>query len=165
MASSPTPPPVDLAYLVNQASYALAARMGEALAELDLTVSQYCVLWKAHEGGRTQIEIAEQAALDKSTVVNEVDRLERAGLAGRQVHPTDRRGRVVVLTDAGVDALGKAHRAVAEVHDEALADLPADRRAAFLEDLAAVVGGVLATPSHVTALRRRRTPEVRLRRS
>jgi DNA-binding MarR family transcriptional regulator len=161
MAPSPTPPAVDLAFLVNQVSYALAARMGEALADLDLTVSQYCVLWKAHEKERTQIEIAEEGALDKSTVVNEVDRLERAGLATRQVHPTDRRGRVVVVTDAGVDVLGRAHRAVAAVHDEALSDLPDDRREVFLADLAAVAGGVLATPSHVSALRRRRRPAAR----
>jgi MarR family transcriptional regulator for hemolysin len=158
MATSPGPPAVDLAFLFNQVSYALAARMGEALADLDLTVSQYCVLWKAQEKERTQIEIAERAALDKTTVVNEVDRLERAGLATRQVHPTDRRGRVVVVTEAGADVLGRAHRAVARVHDEALSDLPADRRASFLAELAAVAGGVLATPSHGTALRRRRTP-------
>ncbi|NMO90469.1 MarR family winged helix-turn-helix transcriptional regulator [Actinomycetospora sp. TBRC 11914] len=153
-----SPPPVDLAFLVNQVSYALAARMGEALADLDLTVSQYCVLWKAHERERTQIEIAEEGGLDKSTVVNEVDKLERAGFATRRVHPTDRRARVVGVTDAGVEVLGRAHRAVAAVHDEALSDLPPDRRAAFLTDLTAVAGGVLATPSHVTALRRRRTP-------
>ncbi len=158
MASSPTRPAFDLAFLFNQVSYALAARMGEALAELDLTVPQYCVLWKAQERERTQIEIAEEAALDKSTVVNEVDRLEQAGFATRQVHPTDRRGRVVVVTDTGVDVLGRAHRAVATVHDEALGDLSPDRREAFLADLSAVAGGVLATPSHVTALRRRRTP-------
>ena len=158
MATSPTPPAVDLAFLVNQVSYALAARMGEALAELDLTVPQYCVLWKAHEKERTQIEIAEEGALDKTTVVHEVDRLERAGLATRHVHPTDRRGRVVVLTDAGVDVLGRAHRAVARVHDEALSDLSADRRESFLADLSEVARGVLASPSHVTALRRRRRP-------
>jgi MarR family transcriptional regulator, transcriptional regulator for hemolysin len=158
VATSPKPPAVDLAFLFNQVSYALVARMGEALADLDLTVSQYCVLWKAHERERTQIEIAEEAALDKSTVVNEVDRLEQAGLAERRVHPTDRRGRVVVVTDDGADVLGRAHHAVAKVHDEALGDLSADRREAFLADLSAVAGGVLATPSHVTALRRRRTP-------
>ena len=158
MATSPSPPAVDLAFLVNQVSYALAARMGEALADLGLTVSQYCILWKADETERTQIEIAEEGALDKSTVVNEVDRLEQAGLATRQVHPSDRRARVVVLTDSGSAVLGRAHRAVAAVHDEALSDLPPERRDSFVADLTAVAGGVLATPSHVTALRRRRTP-------
>ena len=40
---------------------------------------EYCVLWKADEGERTQQEIAELAGLDKSTLVVTLDKLEAAG--------------------------------------------------------------------------------------
>ncbi len=152
------PPAVDLSFLLNQTSYALAARMSEALADLDLTIGQYCVLWKAGEQERTQIEIAELAALDKSTVVKAVDGLERDGLATRQVHETDRRARVVSLTDDGRAVLARAHRAASTVYDAALADLDDDERQTFLDTLTTVASGVLAEPSHVSALRRRRAP-------
>jgi MarR family transcriptional regulator, transcriptional regulator for hemolysin len=151
-------PDVDLSFLLNQASYALAARMAEALRDLELSVGEYCVLWKAGEGERTQVEIAELAALDKSVVVKAVDGLERLGLAARRVHDTDRRARLVVLTEAGTALLERAHEAVSEVYDEALSDLAPRARATFLAQLQQVAGGVLATPSHVTAMRRRRTP-------
>jgi MarR family transcriptional regulator, transcriptional regulator for hemolysin len=151
-------PEVDLSFLLNQTSYALAARMGVGLGELGLSVAEYCVLWKAGEGERTQVEIAALAALDKSIVVKAVDGLERRGLATRRVHDTDRRARLVELSAEGRDLLGRAHAVTAEVYDAALADLEPARRAAFLEALQEVAGGALAEPSHTTALRRRRTP-------
>lgn len=149
-------PAVDLAFLLNQAAYALAARMGEALSELDLTVGEYCVLGKAGESERSQVEIAELASMDKSTVVNAIDSLEQAQLAHRRVHELDRRARVVSLTDEGAARLGRAHQAVAAVYAEALSDLAPSERGEFLATLTKVTSGVLATPSHVTALRRRR---------
>lgn len=159
MAREGARPEVDLSFLLNQTSYALAARMGEGLAALGLTVAEYCVLWKAGEGERTQIEIAELGALDKSVVVKAVDGLERRGLAARRVHDTDRRARLVLLTDDGRALLAQAHGVTAQVYDAALADLDPTRRAAFLDALQAVAGGALSTPSHVSSLRRRRTPK------
>jgi MarR family transcriptional regulator for hemolysin len=152
------PPAVDLSFLFNQASFALAARMGGALSDLGISVREYCVLMKAAEKDRTQIAVADLAALDKTTMVVTLDGLEKAGLAERRVSPTDRRARVVHVTARGGKLLARAHSKVAEVYDEALSDLDASARHAFVQALTTVTDGVLATPSHTSAERRKSPP-------
>lgn len=49
-------------------------------------------------------DIANHFGIDASYVTALVDDLEEQGLAERRPHPTDRRVKTVVLTDAGVDA-------------------------------------------------------------
>ena len=117
-------PEIDLSFLLNQASYALAAQLGGALEDLGISVREYCVLWKAADGERTQIEIAELAALDKTTMVVTLDALEKRGLARREVSSTDRRARVVGLTDEGRAVLDQAYGRVSDVYDVALGELP-----------------------------------------
>ena len=152
------PPVVDLSFLFNQASFALSARMGGALADLGISVREYCVLMKAAEEDRTQIAVADLAALDKTTMVVTLDGLEKAGLAERRVSPTDRRARVVHVTPRGLKLLSKAHARITEVYDEALADLDSTTRSAFVDALTAITDGVLATPSHTSAARRKAAP-------
>src|SRR6478735_7323877 len=106
--SSATPPSVDLLFLFNQSAYALAAHLGAALGELGLTVREYCVLWKADEAERSQIEIAQLAGLDKTTMVGTLDALEKAGYAERRVSSVDRRARVVAVTAEGRRVLHRA---------------------------------------------------------
>lgn len=155
VATTSDAPAVDLSFLFNQAAYALSARMGGALAELGISVRDYCVLMKAAEEERTQIVIAELAALDKTTMVVTLDGLEAAGLAERRVSPSDRRARMVHVTPRGTKLLARAHGLVTKVYDEVLGDLSATGRAAFVEALTTVTDGVLATPPHTTAQRRK----------
>ena len=61
----------------------------------------HCVLYHALGGEFTQIQLAEQCALDKTTMVVTMDALEKAGLAERRPSPTDRRARIIAVTDAG----------------------------------------------------------------
>ncbi len=147
---------VDLAFLLNQAAYAFSAQLGAALADLGITVRDFCVLLKAAEEERTQNVVAELAMLDKTTMVATLDGLERAALAERRVSSSDRRARVVAVTPKGRRLLDKAVAAVDRAVEEALAVLePADREA-FLHSLAVLTEGPWATPSHVTMPQRRR---------
>jgi len=150
-----SPPEVDLSFLLNQASYALAARLGGALAGLGISVREYCVLMKAAEEERTQNVVAELAALDKTTMVVTLDALGKAGLAERRVSSSDRRARVVGVTPRGRKVLARAHAVVSGVYDEALGDLDASTRKAFLRALTEMTSGTLATPSHTAPQRRR----------
>ncbi|WP_243059417.1 MarR family winged helix-turn-helix transcriptional regulator [Nocardioides sp. SR21] len=156
--NSATPPPVDLSFLLNQASYALAAQMGAALDDVGLTVREYCVLWKADEEERSQTVIAELAGLDKTTMVVTLDALERTGYAERRVSSTDRRARVVAVTPEGRRLLHRAHGVAGEVVDRVLLDLDEIQRTVLVEALEALTRGVLATPSHTAPQRRRRVP-------
>ncbi len=151
-------PEIDLAFLLNQTSFALATRMTAELAGLGVTPRMYCVLMKAKPGGLTQNQIAEQAALDKTTMVVTLDELERSGLAERRPSETDRRARIVALTPAGKRALAKGHTIVNRIYDDVLASLPARERSALVSGLTALAGGVLAEPSHVSRPARRKAP-------
>ena len=154
-------PEIDLSFLLNQASYALAAQLGGALEDLGISVREYCVLWKAADGARTQIEIADLAALDKTTMVVTLDALEKRGLARREVSSTDRRARVVGLTDEGRAVLDKAYGRVSDVYEVALGELPPRARDTFVKALESLTTGVLATPSHTAPQRRRQVKAMR----
>jgi DNA-binding MarR family transcriptional regulator len=147
---------VDLMFLVNQAGYALTAEMTTALAEVKISPREFCVLSHGLKGELTQIQLAELSALDKTTMVVTLDRLEQAGLAERRLSETDRRARIVVVTPAGRRAVGKAQTIVAGMYSTILAPLPARDREVFLRSLIALVAGPLSQPSHVERPARRR---------
>ncbi|WP_122816748.1 MarR family winged helix-turn-helix transcriptional regulator [Nocardioides pantholopis] len=146
---------VDLSFLLNQASYAFAARLGDALSDLGISVREFCVLMKAAEQERTQNQVAELASLDKTTMVVTLDGLERAGLAERRVSSADRRARVVVVTAQGLDLLAQAYDVVDEAVEASLGVLDEPTRRTFLEALTVLTQGPWATPSHTAPVRRR----------
>jgi DNA-binding MarR family transcriptional regulator len=156
--SSATPPPVDLSFLLNQAAYSLAAQLGAALEEVGITVREYCVLAKADEAERSQSEIAELAGLDKTTMVVTLDALEKAGYAERRIAASDRRARVVAITDEGRRVLEHAFGVVNEVIDGVLGSLDEVRRAALIDALELLTLGALSKPSHTAPKRRRQVP-------
>jgi MarR family transcriptional regulator for hemolysin len=148
---------VDLMFLVNQAGFALTAEMAGALAGVGITPREFCVLSHALKGDATQIQLAELSALDKTTMVATLDRLEKAGLAERRLSSSDRRARIVGVTPTGRRAVAKAQKIVAAMYDDVLSPLPDDDREVFLRSLIALVGGRLAQPSHVERPVRQRT--------
>jgi DNA-binding MarR family transcriptional regulator len=150
---------VDLSFLLNQSSYAFAARLGGALSGLGISVREFCVLMKAEPGDLTQNVVAERAALDKTTMVATLDGLERAGLAERRVSSSDRRARVVVVTPKGRKLLQRAYAVVDEAVESSLSVLDEATRRTFLEALTTLAEGPWATPSH-TSPERRRQPKV-----
>jgi MarR family transcriptional regulator for hemolysin len=151
---------VDLLFLVNQAAFALTAEMTAALADIAITPREFCVLSHALKGDMTQIRLAELSALDKTTMVVTLDKLEKAGLAERRLSHTDRRARIVAVTPAGKRAVGKAQGIVARMYSSVLSVLSADDRDMFLRSLSTLVASRLAQPSHVekpAGLRRARS--------
>lgn len=139
----------DLSYLLDKAGQVLTSRLGAALAELDLTARDYCVLAKARPGTRTQGELAELALLDKTTMVVTVDRLEAAGLARREASESDRRARIVRVTPAGERLVERAAAVIDGVYGEVLGALPEREREILLDALVRLVGdgGPLAAPT------------------
>jgi len=130
----------DVTGLLNMAGHALANRLSAALADVDLTPRMQCVLVHALEEERTQIQLATLADLDKTTMVSTVDELERRGLAERRPSTTDRRARIIAVTEKGRLAAEEAQRIVDRVHADALGALPAESRAAFVEALGTLAG-------------------------
>jgi MarR family transcriptional regulator, transcriptional regulator for hemolysin len=132
--------------LLSQASHALLTEMTAGLAQLGITPRGHCVLYHALAGDRTQGQLAEQCALDKTTMVVTLDELEKAGLAQRQLSSSDRRARIIRVTDAGARLVADANSIVDRIYGDVLAALPAAERTAFVDGLVRLVGGRLATP-------------------
>ena len=78
----------------------LAKRFAEA--GIEMTAEQWgamLLLW--NQDGRTQQEMAQDLALEKSTVSRLVDGLEKNGLATRTQGTVDARQKLIFLTDKG----------------------------------------------------------------
>jgi MarR family transcriptional regulator for hemolysin len=155
--STLTPPRTapDLSFLLSHTSHVLNTRLTAALAEIGMTVRGHCVLIHALPGELTQIELAKLTDLDKTTMVVTLDELETAGLAGRRPAATDRRARIVVVTDEGRRVAAAGERIVDRVHGEVLAALPAGDRDVFKNALIELASGYLATPAEGERLVRR----------
>jgi MarR family transcriptional regulator, transcriptional regulator for hemolysin len=126
----------DLCWLLARASQLLNLEAGAALEELGITQRQYSVLVTALTGEHTQTDLARIVGLDKTTLMVTVDELERLGLAERRPLPSDRRARLVAVTDAGADVLTRAEGKLNRSREGVLALLPDDERACFLQGLA-----------------------------
>jgi MarR family transcriptional regulator, transcriptional regulator for hemolysin len=146
----------DLGMLLAQASHALNIEMTGQLQELGITPRGFCVLSKALPGELSQGQIAEQADLDKTTMVVTIDQLESAGLAERRPSSTDRRARIIAVTPAGAQIVARGQAIVDRVYDTVLADLPARNRAAFVESLERLVQGCGAGSISCASAPRRR---------
>src|SRR3954452_4725398 len=110
----------DVTGLLNMAGHALSNRLAAALAAVDLTPRMQCVLVHALEEERTQIQLAALADLVKTTMVGTVDDLEPRGLAERRPSATDRRARIIAVTEKGRRAAEDGQQIVDRVHREAL---------------------------------------------
>jgi MarR family transcriptional regulator, transcriptional regulator for hemolysin len=144
--SVPSRTVADISQLLSQASHVLRTRMAAAFTEIDIKPREYCVLFHALEAERTQIQLAKISDLDKTTMVVTVDELEKAGLAERRPSSTDRRARIIAVTEAGERAVVEGMRVADRVHNEVLAALPEEQREVLIDALSHLVEGHLSTP-------------------
>jgi len=109
----------------------LRRRFEAALTEIDtgLTVAEartLAFIWR--NPGQRQAALAERMFVEPMTLVGYLDSLEKAGLVRRTVDPTDRRAKLITLTDAADPILAKIEKAIDQVHDDALTGVPKSRR-------------------------------------
>jgi len=135
----------DLMMLLHRTGHALETELTARLAEIGLTPRARCVLSSALDAGRTQTEIADHVSIDKTTMVVTMDALEAAGYAERKPSPTDRRARVVVVTDKGREIVAKADGVYEDVVSSVLGSLPPDEREGMVNGLTRLVEGRLGT--------------------
>lgn len=86
------------------ASRLLVAVSARSIAAVDesITIPQFRLLVVLDTRGPMKVtSLAEQLAVNPSTVTRMVDRLVAAGLVGREANPASRRELVVTLTDTG----------------------------------------------------------------
>src|SRR3954466_10957124 len=137
---------VDLMFLLGQASHALETEMTAKLQALGVSPRAHCVLAHARDGELTQSQVAEQCALDKTTMVVTMDELERAGLAERRPSSSDRRARIIAVTGAGERIVAEGTRIADRVHREVLEALPEGEQDVLVSALTRLTEGHLSTP-------------------
>jgi DNA-binding MarR family transcriptional regulator len=146
----------DLTFMLQQAAHVLTTELTAGLSELGVVPRGHCVLAKAVDAGLTQIQLAELCNLDKTTMVATLDELERAGLAERHPAPTDRRARIVVVTEVGREVLARGVEVIDRIHGDVLGSLPVEQGEAFVAALTSLTGGRLSTPAMCARPVRRR---------
>jgi MarR family transcriptional regulator, transcriptional regulator for hemolysin len=136
----------DLIFLLSQAAHALQTEMTAALEQVGVTPRMQCVLSRALRGEYTQKDLADQCALDKTTMVVTMDALEASGLAERRPSPTDRRARIIAVTDKGAELVERADAIIEGLYADVLSSLPEDERAPLVSALQRLMDGRLANP-------------------
>lgn len=150
---------LDLSFLLTHTAHVLATRMSAAFAEIGITPREYCVLAHAMSGQYTQIELAKLSDLDKTTMLNTMDYLEREGYAERTPSPADRRARIITVTGPGADLVTAGGEIADRVHREVLETLPEASRRVFTDALNSLVAGPLADAAEYDRpVRRARVP-------
>jgi len=104
---------------VQQAARALARRFDEALRPVGLTNRQFSLLMALNRPTPASIApVAELLAMDRTTLTAAIKPLERDGLVKVKPDPSDGRGRLLELTEAGHAVLRKALPIWRKMHAE-----------------------------------------------
>jgi DNA-binding MarR family transcriptional regulator len=93
-----------------RAARVLARRFDEALKPAGLTNGQFSMMMAMNRPGPVRMrEVAGLLGMDRTTLTAALKTLEKRGFVTMESDPDDRRGRLLVLTDAGRDRLAQAH--------------------------------------------------------
>jgi DNA-binding MarR family transcriptional regulator len=92
-----------------RAARVLARRFDEALRPAGLTNGQFSMLMSMNRPGQVRMrEVASLLGMDRTTLTAALKTLEKRGLVTTEPDPEDRRGRLLVLTEAGRERLAEA---------------------------------------------------------
>ena len=112
-------------FLLNKAAQRIREATEGALKSFGLTGRHLGVLAVIHEkGSLLQWEIGRCIHVDRTTMVQIVDDLEKLGLVERRANPSDRRAHALSLTGKGREVLPKAMRLGLDVERKFLSCLP-----------------------------------------
>ena len=133
----------EITWLLHRAAQRMNTATGEQAQAHGLTLREYIVLSALHKSpGLTQGELGRALGLDKTTLMSQLDRLERRQLVVRRSDPRDRRVRFPEITGAGEAVRGRVAEACAAVEAAALTGLTDDQARTFRHVLFGIIGDV-----------------------
>lgn len=114
---------------------------GEQADKHGLQLRDYIVLSAlAMTANLTQGELGKALGLDKTTLMSQLDRLERTGLVVRRSDPRDRRARIPEITEAGNALRAIVASACTSVEAAVLNDFSQDQVNVFRRMLFEIIG-------------------------
>ncbi|TWF92948.1 MarR family winged helix-turn-helix transcriptional regulator [Saccharopolyspora dendranthemae] len=130
-----TPSPTDLLAQLTQVSRQADRHLESVLAEFGLHTWEYDVLAALrHDGEPYEMcpgTIGGRLGVSNSAMTNRITRLEKSGLVGRHLSPTNRRIVIIRLTDTGLDLVDRALSAHHEAARHVLDRIPAEDAASL----------------------------------
>ncbi|MGE6539808.1 MarR family winged helix-turn-helix transcriptional regulator [Bacillus luti] len=121
---------LDLTSLLSLSFSTLITELHDRLSELgfeDIRPAHGFMFKRILPNGATGIELAEYLGVSKQAVSKMVDSLENSGYVTRQMHPTDKRGKIIVLTERGLSVMKAKEEIVAEIEQRWIENIGADR--------------------------------------
>ncbi len=92
----------EVTWLLHRAAQRMRTATGEQAEKHGLQLRDHIVLSALHKTPNlTQAELGKSLGLDKTTLMSQLDRLERVGLVERRHDPRDRRARIPHITAKG----------------------------------------------------------------
>lgn len=117
-------------YLLNKTAAAIHTMASEALAPLGIAPRDLGVLLAiAGAGPLSQKDVGELRRIDRTTMVEIIDRMERLGLVRRSPDPADRRCHLLSLTERGGEVAQSGLEIGCAVEDRFLRPLGGEDRA------------------------------------
>ena len=101
--------------------------LNQRLKPLGLSQAKWLVLLQlaGQREGIVQGELASLLGIEGPTLVRLIDRLEAYGLVTRSISAEDRRRKTICLTEHAGPVMKKVEKAVRELREEVLSDIPA----------------------------------------
>ena len=131
----------ELTWLLHRAAQHMHNATGEQAERHGLTLREYIVLSALQKTpGLTQGELGRTLSLDKTTLMSQLDRLERKELVVRRSAPGDRRIRIPEITDSGEALRATVAEAGAAVEASVLDGFSPDHVASLRRMLLAIIG-------------------------
>lgn len=128
------------AHLIRRAHQISWAIFLDECADYALTPVQYAALVAiAAHPGSDATRLSNMIAFDRSTIGSVLDRMEKRGLIERTPSPTDRRQKLISLTNEGYDLLESCKDAVERVQNRIVGVLNKEEREMFLKLMTRIV--------------------------
>jgi MarR family transcriptional regulator, lower aerobic nicotinate degradation pathway regulator len=129
-----------VAHLLRRAHQRASALFLSALAEAQLTPTQFFAMARLHERGKlSQNRLGRLAAMDPATIQGVIRRLHERGLIERLADPNDRRRMVLSLSPQGQEIVVGLLSGANRVGREILTPLSPEERATFVDLLKRLV--------------------------
>jgi MarR family transcriptional regulator, organic hydroperoxide resistance regulator len=131
----------EITWLLHRAAQRMRGATGDVAEQHGLTLRDYIVLSALDKSpGLTQSDLGKTLGLDKSTLMSQLDRLERRGLVVRHSAPGDRRLRIPVITGEGETLRATVAEACAAVEARVLGTVSEEQVRTLRQILVTVIG-------------------------
>ncbi len=131
----------EITWLLHRAAQRLRSSTGEQAQKHGLQLRDYIVLRALQMSPNlSQGELGKALALDKTTLMSQVDRLARLGLVVRRSDPHDRRARIPEITAAGKTVCEEVASACTSVETAALSSFTPSQVQIFRRMLFEIIG-------------------------